>query len=252
MSRLSFISALTLPLLIISTTAAYAESYSATTAKNYAVTYYNTAYGTGSTQNPFPNVSDVGGNCTNFGNQVISSGLLSKTTPKTLNDALVKDKKFPSSVRTEWFFACNTISNSCQSSTWRGAQAMFSFSRDLANAKALRMGFITKTAFSNGQLIPLDHTKVKVGDIIFADLDVLSSSSTKAVDHTMTVTEIKPLGSNPTLVQKYNSIRMTYQSSNLTDRGLGDIWSQYTCQSWYCFPKKEPAFYVYRPSEYRR
>lgn len=230
-------------------TAGYAETYTATTAKNYAVTHYKTSYGTGNTQNPFPNVVEVGGNCTNFGNQVISSGLLSKTTPKSLNDALVKDKKFPSSIRKEWFFGCNTVSSSCQSPTWRGAQSMFAFSRDQANAKALRMGFVTKTALANGKLTPLDHTKVKVGDVIFADFAFSATSTNNAVDHTMIVTEVRPLSWwDVTQTAKYNSIRLTYQTSNTTDRGLGDIWSDYSC--WFC--STAPAFYVYRPSVYSR
>lgn len=229
---------------------AYAESYTATTAKNYATSHYNTSYGTGKSQNPFPNVSGSGGNCTNFGNQVISSGLLSKTTPQSLNDALVKDKKFSSSIRKEWFFGCNSVSNTCQSPSWRGAQSMFTFSRDQANGKALRMGQVTKTALVNRKLTPLDHTKVKVGDIIFADFNFYADSISNSVGHTMIVTEMKPL-SWWTLTQKakYNSIRLTYQTSNKTDQGLGDIWSDSSGFFWW---EPEPAFYVYRPSEYRR
>ncbi|QQZ28764.1 hypothetical protein HMY34_08355 [Thiothrix subterranea] len=229
---------------------AHAESYTATTAKSYATSHYSKSYGTGTSQNPFPNVSDVGGNCTNFGNQVISSGLLSKTTPKSLNDALVKDKKFPSSTRKEWFFGCNSVGNTCQSPSWRGAQSMFVFSRDQSNGKALRMAQVTKTALVNGKLTPLDHTKVKVGDIIFADFNFSTVFYGNDVDHTMIVTEVKPLSWwNIIQKSKYNAIRLTYQTSNSTDRGLGDIWSENSGYFWW---SPEPAFYVYRPSEYRR
>lgn len=221
-------------------------TYAATNAKNYAVAHYNTSYGTGSTQNPFPNVTEVGGNCTNFGNQAISSGLLRKTTPSTLNSAIVKSKYFSSTTRPEWFFQCNTINPSCQSSAWRGAQSMLVFSRDLANAKALRMNFVTKTALLDGKLTPLDHTIVKVGDIIFADFDFFTTTL-RSADHTMIVTEVRPVSwYDLTLNSKYNSIRLTYQTTNKTDQGLGDIRSAYT--SW--LGSAEPAFYVYRPSGY--
>lgn len=232
------------------TIASHAETYTATTAKNYAVTHYNTAYGTGSTQNPFPNVSEIGGNCTNFGNQVISSGLLLKTTPKSLNGALVTDKKFPSSIRSEWFFKCNNkVDNSCQSSAWRGAQSMFSFSRDLANAKALRMTLVTKNALVNGKITPLNHILVKVGDIIFADFDFSSGATTNSINHTMIVTETRPVSwYDITQNAKYNSIRLTYQSDNKTDQGLGDIQYKYSCS----FCNTEPVFYVYRPTGYSR
>jgi hypothetical protein len=58
--------------------------YNATTASNYALKYYNTAYGTSTGQNPFPNYSGTGGNCTNFASQVFLAGISGATTPATV------------------------------------------------------------------------------------------------------------------------------------------------------------------------
>jgi hypothetical protein len=219
-----------------------AETYSATWAKDYAVNNYSVVYGTGSTNNPFPNVNGFGGNCTNFANQAISGGLLSITSPKTLNSSLVNGK-FPSTVNSQWFYKCNSVSDSCQSPTWRGAQTMFAFSRN-AVGKALRMQLVTKTALVNNALQVLDWTSVKVGDIIFADFEYSIGSTTNSVDHTMIVTETWPLHwYDWTQTAKYNNIRLTYQSNNRTNVGLGDIWRTYNYKS---------AFYVYRPQGYFR
>ncbi|MEQ1545072.1 amidase domain-containing protein [Methyloglobulus sp.] len=223
---------------------ANAETYSPSYSVTYAINNYAKAYGSGSNRNPFPNLAGTtitGGNCTNFVNQSISGGLLSSTNSYTLNNLLTRGK-FPSTVNPSWFYKCNSVSNLCQPPTWRGAQNMFAFSRDKANAKALRMAFITKTALVNNKLQPLDHTKIRKGDIIFADWSYVVGSSVNSVDHSMVVTgQSADHWYDITRTMKYNNIRLTYQTTNRTDVGLGSIWVD-----------GKTAFYVYRPTGYFR
>ena len=64
-------------------------AYTPSTAVSYAVNNYNLPYST--TSNPFINVSGVGGNCTNFANQTISSGI----KIYFLNQLLLRQFKIP-------------------------------------------------------------------------------------------------------------------------------------------------------------
>ena len=221
----------------------------------YAYQNFDTAYGTGSTQNPFINAGGIaiGGNCTNYANQSISSGLLSLSptalTPSELNKRLIAGK-FPSSIQPNWFYACNKISDTCQSPKWRGAQTMYSFSRDLAIAKGLRMQLVTKTAVVNGAIQPLNHTLVQVGDIIFMDYNYVIGGS-NSVDHTMIVTRITPKETSwfkSEQRRNYDTIHLSYQSENVRDKTLGTIWSDIWSSLFY----GDKVFYVYRPTGYYR
>lgn len=118
--------------------------------------------------------------------------------------------------------------------------------------KGLRFQFVTKTSLNGKKLTPLDYTKVKAGDIIFADFDYNYQATSNPLEHTMVVTDIKPLQaknpSKPTTVEKYNTIRLTYQTNNKTGMKLGDdVYSNLLLSS-----NPEPAFYVYRPVDYKR
>lgn len=246
-------------LLILLSSSTYAEVSSPASTAAYATKNYNRTYGGLSTQNPFPNVSEVGGNCTNFANQSISGGLLALTDSKLLNSTLTRiPTKFPSTVDSKWFYKCNNsvTGNICQSPTWRGAQNMFTFSGgglSVTNPKGLRMGYVTKTALVGGSLQPLNHKAVKVGDLIYADFN-FRVGGPNSVDHTMVVTKRDPDSIFDILLrQKYNRIRLTYQSTGSllstgkTNIGLGDILCPSLFSSCGTF-----AFYTYRPSGYFR
>lgn len=231
MKNLNVIKSLFLLLVGSSVNAAYIPS----TAVSYAVNNYNLAYG--STANPFINVSGVGGNCTNFANQAISGGLLGITNSKTLNQNLLSQSIAVKSIQnTSVFYKCNTVSNTCQTVTWRGAQPMFSYSANSINlqSKGLRLNLATKTALVNGTLLPLDLSKIKVGDIVYLDFDFVIGASNNSVDHTAVVTAVNPESwYDVTQNMKYNNIKLTYQSSNVTNKGLGDM--------------RATAIYIYRP-----
>lgn len=231
MKNLNVIKSLFLLLVGSSVNAAYIPS----TAVSYAVNNYNLAYG--STANPFINVSGVGGNCTNFANQAISGGLLGITNSKTLNQNLLSQSIAVKSIQnTSVFYKCNTVSNTCQTVTWRGAQPMFSYSANSINlqSKGLRLNLATKTALVNGTLLPLDLSKIKVGDIVYLDFDFVIGASNNSVDHTAVVTAVNPESwYDVTQNMKYNNIKLTYQSSNVTNKGLGDMGAT--------------AIYIYRP-----
>ena len=210
-------------------------AYTPSTAVSYAVNNYNLPYST--TSNPFINVSGVGGNCTNFANQTISSGLLGITNPKTLNQNLLSQSAAVKAVQnTSVFYKCNTVGNTCQTIAWRGAQPMFTYSANSQNlqSKGVRLNLATKTTLVNGTLSPLDLSKIRVGDIVYLDFNFVIGASNNSVVHTAVVTAVNPESwYDVTQKMKYNNIKLTYQSDNKTNRGLGDM--------------NAPAIYIYRP-----
>ncbi|APV37696.1 amidase domain-containing protein [Acinetobacter soli] len=218
-------------LIASSVNAAYVPS----TAVNYAVNNYNIAYS--SNGNPFINVSGVGGNCTNFANQSISGGLLGITNSKTLNQSLISQSSAVKATQnTSVFYKCNSVSNTCQTIAWRGAQPMFSYSANSTNLQSsgVRLNLATKTALVNGSLTSLDVSKIRVGDIVYLDFDYVIGGSNNAVEHTAVVTAVNPESwYDVTDKMKYNNIKLTYQSYNVTNKGLGDMDAK--------------AIYVYRP-----
>jgi hypothetical protein len=133
---------------------------------------------------------------------------------------------------------------------------MFTFSGgglSITNPKGLRMGYITKTALVGGSLQPLNHKAVQLGNIIYADFN-FKVGGPNSVDHTMVVTRRDADSIFDILLrQKYNKIRLTYQSTGSPtttakiDVGLGDI----LCPS-LLLPCNKHAYYVYRPSGYFR
>ena len=103
---------------------------------------------------------------------------------------------------------------------------MFTYSRDSITTQksGIKLQLVTKTALVNGAIQPMDYKSVKSGDIVFFDFDYRIGSSTNSVDHTAVVTQLNPERIyDITTSMKYNNIRLTYQSSNETDRGLADV-----------------------------
>lgn len=96
------------------------------------------------------------------------------------------------------------------------------------------MNLATKTTLVNGTLSPLDLSKIRVGDIVYLDFDFVIGGSSNFVDHTAVVTAVNPESwYDVTQTMKYNNIKLTYQSNNTTNKGLGDM--------------NAPAIYIYRP-----
>ena len=210
-------------------------AYVPSIAVSYAVNNYNIAYS--SNGNPFINVSGVGGNCTNFANQSISGGLLGSTNSKTLNQNLISQSSAVKATQnTSIFYKCNSVSNACQTIACRGAQSMFSYSANSTNLQSsgVRLNLATKTALVNGSLTSLDISKIRVGDIVYLDFDYVAGGSNNSVDHTAVVTAVNPESwYDVTDKMKYNNVKLTYQSNNVTNKGLGDMDAK--------------AIYVYRP-----
>ncbi|MDQ9948732.1 MULTISPECIES: amidase domain-containing protein [Acinetobacter] len=222
-------------LFIILVSNSVSAAYTPSTAVSYAVNNYNLLYST--TSNPFINVSDKGGNCTNFANQTISGGLLGITNSKTLNQTLLSQSAAVKAVQnTSVFYKCNTTGNTCQTIAWRGAQPMFTYSANSTSlqSKGVRLNLVTKTTLVNGTLSPLDLSKIRVGDIVYLDFNFVIGGSSNSVDHTAVVTAVNPESwYDVTQTMKYNNIKLTYQSYNTTNKGLGDM--------------NAPAIYIYRP-----
>lgn len=242
----------------VATNYSVAETYSSTIAKGYATGNYNKYYTKSAlnfwtTVNPFPDLGSQtsGGNCTNFASQSILAGLTGKTSPVDVynqrNSFLIERNDGQS-----WYLTCNepkvgSGSTDCRSFSWGLVANMKLYADDSINRtstkKGLRFQFVTKTSLASGILFPLDYTKVKVGDIIFADFNYNYKSASNIPDHTMIVTEIMPLAKAPdnyTTVEKYNTIRLTYQTLNKTGVKLGDFYAA------------NKALYVYRPIDYKR
>lgn len=222
-----------LTLLFISASASADEyrTYSGSSAASYALGNYNRAYGISSWENPFTDYSSllVGGNCTNFVSQAILGGLLRTSSAKTAFD---KRQDFDidriSTSTYKWFF----VSDAFRGPAWTGAHKLFEYAKyNKSSYKGLHFTLVTKDTLSSF----MDYTKVKVGDIVFADWN-----HDGRIDHSMIVTAYESwrLG--------YNEIRVTSQSTNFANRGLGDINEKYRSAD----GTYQALFYVYRPTDY--
>lgn len=217
------------------------SAYNQTSAVNYARTNFNVPYSPNT--NPFIDVggNELGGNCTNFANQSISAGMLNINSPVLLNREFINRTARANALNnsTRYYYK-NNISNQSQSSTWRGAQSMFSYSRtssDKPNTTGVNLKLVTKTAYINNAIQPMAYSKVRAGDIVF-DFDFTKGGTNNIVDHTAVVTQVKSESwYDVTQKMKSNNIRLTYQSFNKDDVGLGDIINH----------KGEGVAYVYRP-----
>jgi Putative amidase domain len=224
--------------------------YGATKAVAYAKANYNTTYNTAS--NPWPNYGnyDPGGNCTHFVSQCLLSGLSSATTsPKTLwgyRTSFLGDRLgyLNLGYADAWYFNSTGTAYSSyvrqnvvdRGPAWTSANSLYQYAiRNQSNWSGMHFTFITYDT----QTTFMAYESVQVGDIIFADWDGADKSAA-VIDHSMIVT-----GKNVSILDRgYNKIRVTYQSSNVLERRLGEI---NMLQS----NGKYPAFYVYRPTYYR-
>lgn len=206
-------------------------TYDANKAVEYALNYYNLQYG-GTYGNKFDNfhgTNIIGGNCTNFANQSILAGISGLTDNNSVFNAL-KTYIDPgdSKGNNDWYY--ENINNRAPS--WTGAQELYNYAKAQSSNPSfggLHFKYITHDTHSSF----MDYNEVKKGDIVFADWDGNGS-----IDHTMIVTNFidkfySGLG--------YNKIRLTYQTNNESDVGLGDLneMDKY---------KGKVLFYVYRPT----
>lgn len=200
----------------------YFNSSAATT---YAVRNYNAAYGTGSNQNPFGGFTN---NCANFVSQCLVAGLTGKTTPADVfaqRFNFTADRNSPLA----WYYA----SAYDRGPAWTGAAKLYEYAKNnRATYKGLHFTFVT----NDSPTYRMNYEAVREGDVIFADWE-----SNGSIDHVMIVT--KYYSSILSLYRGYNRIRVTYQSNNMTDRGLEDINNQYN---------RRVSFFVYRPTDYNQ
>lgn len=235
-------------------TTCIAASYDPDKAVEYARKYYDLPYG-GAYGNKFDNFDGtniVGGNCTNFANQSILAGISGLTdnssvfnTLKTYIDPGYIDNGIEYNA---WYY--ESINN--RAPTWTGADAFYKYVKAQAfHPEYAGWNFTDITHDTNSAF--MDYNKVKKGDIIFADwpkskvfengkwvlkIDPDNGTTDGSIDHTMIVTNFidqlnEGLG--------YNKIKVTYQSSNQLDSGLGDINETYNHKA---------LFYVYRPTSF--
>ena len=196
-------------------------------AARYAEENYDKPYGS---QNPFPDFDNVveGGNCTNFVSQALIAGFLGTDSPQEVYDDrdqfdIDKDCYLNGQCTLAWFY--NSMSS--RGPAWSGANKLYEYAKSNGfENEGLHFEYVTHDTMTDF----MDYTEVEVGDIIFADWDHDGS-----IDHSMIVTD--------TQFWKwgYNEIRVTYQSFNKTNIGLGDINKDYGYQA---------LFYVYRPVDY--
>ncbi len=232
------------PMCLLIAQSSYAVSYNGYTAGNYAVKNYNKSYGSGWNRNPFINVHGVGGNCTNFANQSVSAGFVRTTSAHDLNKKFLSNAYPIKNITNKYRkYKCNRVGDRCQTATWRGVQNFFNYSRSSYQQKyGTKMKLVTKTRLRNGSIDKLDVSKIRKGDIIFIDFKYNIGSS-NPVDHATIVTKVsKTRWWDFTRHRKYNRVRLTYQSSNRTNRGLGDVLYSKTSNV------NGAVAYVYRPS----
>lgn len=190
--------------------------YNPGAAATYAATNWNSQVVRYGVENPFPNYGalDPGGNCTNFVSQSIMAGLVGTFRPRVVfqNRALfVADKGSPLA----WYF----LSDADRAKpAWAGADGLYRYARGNGPAnKGLHFA-----------AVPVDRTRITVGDIVFADW-----TGDGRIDHSMIVTGL----SN---VNGFNRIRLTYQSQDRTDVGFGDLIAL----------KRGATYFVFRPINY--
>lgn len=200
------------------------QSYSGTWAAQYATNNYSRAYGSSAGQNPFTDYNWVpnGGNCTNFVSQAIIGGLAKKSSA---SEVFARRYDFDSDAGSQysWYFH----SDADRSPSFTGAHKLFEYAKsNKSTYKGLHFSFVTKDTLQ----VALDYNAVKVGDVVFADWQ-----HDGTIDHSMLVTAYDTSKSG------YNRIRLTYQTANTTNKGLGDLNAQYAGQA---------LFTIYRPVDY--
>jgi hypothetical protein len=213
------------------------QTYDPKSAVKYALENYDRAYGAGSSDTPLPSfpvttitlpdgtVVTTGGNCTNFASRVIIAGLIKDSRAqevfKRIGDFDIDDDGAVSPY--EWYMR----PDGSHGPAFTSANKLYEYAVHNKPAyKGLHFAYVTHDTTTSF----MDYDKVQPGDIIFADFN-----GDGTMDHTMIVDDKDwwRLG--------YNEVRLTYQSDNKTDQGLGDINERM---------KHQALFYVYRPVDY--
>lgn len=206
------------------------RSYDPNPAVSYAKNNYDLPYGS---QNPFHDYPySVGGNCTNFASQAIIAGLTGETSP---NGVYNRRKDFIADANSPyaWFFIKDgTPSSTTRGKAWTGANDLYQYAKsNKSTYRGLHFQYITNDSPTSF----MDYKQIKKGDIIFADWE-----GDGHIDHTMIVTDTQ-FDSWSWSIRGYDRIRVTYQTYNKTDVGLGFLNELY---------KYKALFYVYRPTDY--
>lgn len=230
--RSFYLSAMFVTCSALSANTANADShtyYNPNWASGYATTNYNTAYGSGSGQNPFHDYGgdDEGGNCTNFASQVIMSGMVGSTSMSTVFGSRYDFDIDAGSSGYKWYWR----SDGDRGPAFTGAAQLYQYAvNNGPSYMGLHFQYVTHDTTEDF----MDYDLVQYGDIIFADWE-----HDGVIDHSMVVTDIQwwQLG--------YNEIRLTYQGApgvvGKTNIGLGSLNEQFDYQA---------VFYVYRPVDY--
>lgn len=216
------------------------KTYDGSWAAKYAIANYNQSYNT----NPFDDYEnvEVGGNCTNFVSQSIIAGLIKSSSMQNVyNNRKNFDidhtcySKFVDGKQDgcplAWYYHDKTSQKS-RGPAWTSAHKLYEYAKhNKSTYEGLHFEPITHDTLDKF----MEYDKIKIGDVIFADWE-----HDNIIDHSMIVTNIQSwrLG--------YNEIRVTYQSQNKTDRGLGDINESYKDNN----GRFQALFYVYRPINY--
>lgn len=210
------------------------STYDPASAANYATNNYNRAYGAAAGQNPYPSFPVVyirvagkqvatQGNCTNFVSQALVGGMIRSNDAASVwarrgDFAVDKGSPYP------WYL----LSANDRAPAWTSPDWLYKYAKgNTATYKGLHFTYVTNDTLTTF----MDYNKVQKGDVIFADWDHNGS-----MDHAMLVTDIAywtQVG--------YDKIRVTYQSNDRTNIGLGWINDQ---------NGKQGLFYVYRPVDY--
>lgn len=170
-----------------------------------------------------------GGNCTNFASQVLLAGLTGKTTSKEIWKAR---EKYTVDLEKGCVFCWYFIKDNNKSPAILGnafiiADELYKYAKGNKDSDfGMHFNFITK----DGPSTSLEVSKVKKGDIIFADW-----KGDGIIDHSMIVT-------GKTNAQNYYSILVSYQNAE----GY-DIWKDRTLGS---MNEPDIVWHVYRPTFY--
>jgi hypothetical protein len=204
-------------------------SYDPGSAAAYARLNVYMPYGSGSGQNPFSNFSN---NCANFVSQAIMAGMIMRITPAEVF-ARRYDFAADRGLSLAWYF----LGVNDRGPAWAGAKELYNYARtNKSTYKGLHFTFVGSDSISNRSLNPF---YLWPGDVVFVDWE-----SNGTVDHSMIVWKIDY---SFFVWNKYDRIRVTYQSNNSPDMGLQQVLDKN-----YKETKHWATFYVFRPTDYNQ
>ena len=176
----------------------------------YADYYDETKYKNG--ENPFPDYSASGGNCTNFASQVILAGICMKSGCCSENTAQeVFDKRTNFHHDKKWYYD----DNQNRAYAWSMSNSLYVYADSTDVPGALLFEKITVEKPDNDDQ-SLDVEKIKKGDFIFVDWKENGKWDYR-MDHTMIVTHvddnIKDLSAG-NITEEYNQIKFSSQTAD--------------------------------------